>query len=313
MTNPKEPCLSTLENKLELRLPTPETAIFPQWEHIDEYSLYVKRDDLIHNTISGNKWRKLKYQLKKFLTDNSDKAHIVSFGGGYSNHIHALAHCCSKLGIKMTAIIRGNYQDRLTPMLHDISNLGTDIKYVTKIEYKERNNPAHLEALKKQYPSALIIPEGGSHKLAIPGLAELVQEFNRDYDIVVCPVASAGTLAGLIKACPSITQIHGIAMLKGQDYLEQETVTLFQEATRNDNWRIHHDFHCGGYAKRPADLVKFCREFMLQTQIPVEPTYSGKMFYGLKQLIQQKYFSKGAKILALHTGGLQGDRANDFQ
>lgn len=302
--------LNELEKKLEIKTPSIEQRIAPNWLRAQDYQLFVKRDDLIHPIISGNKWRKLKYQLLSVLSRKTAHAdcHVISFGGGYSNHIHALAYCCHQLNIRMTANIRGDYSQNLTPMLVDIEQLGCEIKFVTKSHYKRRNDDDYLNELKLTHPSAVIIPEGGSHELALPGISELVKEFNHQYDIIICPVASAGTFAGLIKNCTRASALHGIAMLKGRDYLESETMRLLPKAELASNWQIHHNFHCGGYARKTLDLVKFCQEFESDTNIPIEPVYSGKMLYALKQLVETQYFPVGAKILAIHTGGLQGKR-----
>jgi 1-aminocyclopropane-1-carboxylate deaminase len=302
--------ISKLEKKLAIGTPSDEQQIKPEWLHIDSYQLFIKRDDQIHPQISGNKWRKLKYQLLAILSENKNTSdrHIISFGGGYSNHIHALAYCCYKLGIKLTAIIRGDYSHSLTPMLTDIKHLGCDIKFVTKKQYSQRNDSDYLHTLKQQFPKAAIIPEGGSHEMALCGINELVSEFSNSYDVIVCPVASAGTFAGLIRSCPDKMALHGIAMLKGQGYLENETQRLFPDAINASNWTIHHDFHCGGYAKKTLALSNFCDAFTTQTTIPIEPIYSGKMLYAVKQLIEKQYFPLGSKILTIHTGGLQGNR-----
>jgi 1-aminocyclopropane-1-carboxylate deaminase len=310
VNSPEVQTIIELENTLAIKTPSPEQPIKPNWKHIKDYQLFIKRDDLIHTQVSGNKWRKLKYQLLSVLSQNTDASHrhIISFGGGYSNHLHALSYCCHKLKIRFTAIVRGDYSTSPTPMLIDIKHWGCDIEYVTKKQYQKRYDSDYLQAIRNKHTDAVIIPEGGSQQSALPGIKEMVTEFSRDYDAIICPVASSGTFAGLIKHCSNSKALHGIAMLKGKNYLEEEVLKLFPNAKLTSNWKIHHDYHCGGYAKKTTELTDFCQLFRTQTNIPVEPVYSGKMLWGLKQLIESRFLPIGSKILAIHTGGLQGQR-----
>ena len=299
-----------LSEQLAITTPSPVQVITPPWENIQSIQLSVKRDDLLHPVISGNKWRKLKHTLVQAVQD--DIRHIVSFGGGFSNHLHALAYCCQQLGIQFTAIVRGDYSGNLSPMLQDLLNWQANIQYVDRITYKQRTAANYLDALQRTYPKALIIPEGGSQQLALQGVMDVVHELDQNYDYIVAPVASGGTLAGLINAvteiCPS-TKLLGIAVLKGPTYLEQLVSELLPENLQNStNWQINHDYHCGGYAKSPPELTLLCSDFYQQTNIKIEPVYSGKLFFALRSLIANQYFPRGSRILALHTGGLQGAR-----
>lgn len=300
---------SELESILGIQTPSPELIIKPTWPELQRYQLSVKRDDLIHPVVSGNKWRKLKYALQQ-ATSNNVK-HIVSFGGGYSNHLHALGYCCQKLGIRLSAIIRGDYSQNLSPMLQDLLNWDADIQYVDRATYQQRAEPKYLATLTTKYPHAVLIPEGGSQQQALKGVAEIIQELTHQYDYILAPVASGGTLAGLIDGLTqtkSATKILGVAVLKGQGYLEQLVESLLSQQHHKADWTITHDYHCGGYAKSNNELSQFCAEFEQQTQIPVEPVYSGKLFYALQQLTLNGYFPNGSRVLALHTGGLQGGR-----
>lgn len=307
--------IDNLVNLLSLRLPSPIQKLPVDWRPESNLSIYVKRDDLIHPIISGNKWRKLQGHLTRSpqLSKQAHPKHIVSFGGGYSNHLHSLGYCCQKLGIQLHAIVRGNYQLTPTPMLQDIQNWGANIHYVTKLEYQKRHDNDYLEQLGKTYPEALIIPEGGSDKHALEGIANIIEELdpeaNNPFDYILCPVASGGTLAGLNQAIYDWklnAKLVGIAVLKGEGYLEELVEKLqFPDVPKAT---ILHDYHCGGYAKAPDYLKDFCSQFNAQYDIPVEPVYSGKLFYALKQLIESGYFPAQSRILLLHTGGLQGAR-----
>jgi 1-aminocyclopropane-1-carboxylate deaminase len=303
--------MMSLVAKLAIQTSLPEQVITPHWAKLQDIQITVKRDDLLHPIISGNKWRKLKYALVEAC--DSDVKHIVSFGGGYSNHLHALGYCCQQLGIHLSVIVRGDYSQNLSPMLRDLLSWGTDIQYVDRATYKQRAEPEYLQTVATKYPSALVIPEGGSQQQALKGVAEIIQELTQRYDYILAPVASGGTLAGLIEGLTetgnnATTQVLGIAVLKGQGYLEQLVESLLTGRHHKIDCKINHDYHFDGYAKSNGELKQFCAQFEQQTHIPVEPVYSGKLFYALYQLTLNGYFPNGSRVLALHTGGLQGAR-----
>jgi len=300
-----------LADTLTIQTPSPEQVIKPHWANLQDIQISIKRDDLLHPIISGNKWRKLKYALQE-ACDNK-VTHIVSFGGGYSNHLHALGYCCQQLGIRLSAIIRGDYSQNLSPMLRDLLSWGTDIQYVDRVTYQQRDQPQYLQTLATKYPHALLIPEGGSQQQALKGVAEIIQELTHRYDYILAPVASGGTLAGLIQGATQDVkhlscQVLGIGVLRGEGYLEQLVRNLLIEDSDKKNWQINHDYHFGGYAKSNHELNQFCHDFYQQTEIKIEPVYSGKLFFALGDLIVKGYFPNGSRILALHTGGLQGAR-----
>lgn len=299
-----------LQRQLGINCPSPEQLIKPDWENSQDYQISVKRDDLIHPLISGNKWRKLKYALTNLV--ESGIKEVISFGGGYSNHLHALAFACSKLNIQLMAIVRGDYSNSLTPMLNDLRIWGVKTNFVDRKTYAKRNNPDYLAGLNKSHPKAAIIPEGGSQQLAISGVAELILELQDSYDFILTPVGSGGTLAGLITA-ENDAKLIGIAALKGEGYLEQLVSELLPSDCSNSNWEINHDFHFGGYAKRTEALVDFCEQTSQQLKIEIEPVYSGKLFYAAKSLIAKRAFPCGSRILLIHTGGLQGNRAHNIE
>lgn len=263
----------------------------------------VKRDDLIHPIVSGNKWRK----LSALFNEGNPIPHIVSFGGGYSNHLHSLAFCCSALGIPLTAIVRGDYTNNPTPMLKDLQQWKVNIRFVSKVEYQQRATASYLAALSRQYPDAIVVPEGGSQASALAGVQQLLTELQKAPSIVVSPVASGATLAGIIRGLSSHQRALGIAVLKGQGYLES-TVAQFLPSVVPAPWSINHRFHHGGYAKKPQPLIDLCEEMARDYNIPVEPVYSGKVFFAIKSLLAQEYFDEGEEIVILHTGGLQAQR-----
>lgn len=285
-------------------------------------SVYCKRDDLIHPIVSGNKWRKLKSSVAHMVENKIE--HVLSFGGAYSNHLHALAYICKQYDIKLSAFVRGQYQEQLTPMLNDITNWRADIHFLNKLDYKQRDNHEFCESLMAKTGAQWLIPEGGSNALSVDSMAELYDECLQQLPTlshIVLPVASGGTIAGLIKANHLLftnTQsqkinLQGIAVLQGENYLEQLVNNLLIQHDIRDasNWQIAHDFHHGGYAKSSPELAKFISEFNQTTNDntpPIETVYSAKVFYALATMLEQNKFPPSSQIVILHTGGLQGAR-----
>lgn len=306
--------LNTFETLLSL--PSPLTPFKPDWDGACDVSLFVKRDDAIHPIMSGNKWRKLSHALKGALPKT-----IVSFGGGFSNHLHALGFICHHLGISFTAIIRGNYGTAPTPMIRDLVQWGTHINYVDRLTYQKRNDSVYLHQLEQQLPGAMIIPEGGSQAQALQGIADMVEEINVDFDVIVAPVASGATLAGIVNALneqklaertPTALRLNrkaiGVGVLKGEGYLESLVNQFLETSQRPTNWYIDHAYHFGGYAKAPSELQTFCNDFNNTMTFKIEPVYSGKTFWAVKDMLAKGAFEKGSKVVILHTGGLQGAR-----
>ncbi|CAM2973659.1 1-aminocyclopropane-1-carboxylate deaminase/D-cysteine desulfhydrase [Pseudoalteromonas distincta] len=265
--------------------------------------LGVKRDDLLHPLISGNKWRKLKYNLAHM--QKVKKTELLTFGGAFSNHIHACAAAGKEFNIKTRAIIRGPQLDEDNPTIQFAQQCGMQLHVVNRIEYRQRHDEAYLESLQARFPDAYIIPEGGTNEHALLGCKELVQSLP-EHNYLVCPTGSGGTLAGLIEGSAPTTKVIGVAVLKQADYLNEEIKKLSNKAKNQNNWQLLTEFHGGGYGKFSPELWQFCQEMGRTYNLPLEPIYSGKMMYALWQLIEQDYFAPGSKIIAVHTGGLQG-------
>ena len=302
--------------KSSLTLPSPLIPFKPNWEGASKVSLFVKRDDAIHPVMSGNKWRKLSHALTNPLPKT-----IVSFGGGFSNHLHALGFVCHKLGIPFNAIIRGDYSAAPTPMIQDLKSWGTRIDYVDRVTYKKRNDSAYLLHLKQQQPDAMIIPEGGSQAQALQGMKDMVDEIDIDFDFIVAPVASGATLAGIVSALnkrnennatdtlhQTTRNVVGVGVLKGENYLEGLVEQFLPTSLGRSNWHIDHSYHFGGYAKAPNELRTFCNDFNNTFDFDIEPVYSGKAFWAVKDMLAKGMFEDGSRIVVLHTGGLQGAR-----
>lgn len=283
-------------------LPSPLQRLHHPLLHRYGVELWCKRDDLIHPTISGNKWRKLKYHLLHAKAQG--KQHLLSFGGAYSNHIHALAAAGCQAGLRTTGIIRGESHAVSNSTLQDARRWGMDLVFVDRQSYRQRQDPEWLAQFAAS--DTLIVPEGGSSPLAIPGVAELVGEVPFSPDLWVLPCASGGTLAGLIAGKRQPEQILAIAVLKGGGFIADEVCRLHPAATSIPGWRIALDHHDGGYAKFSPDLWLWVQDFSAQTGLPLEPIYSGKAMWGLFRELAAGRIAPGSKIIFIHTGGMQG-------
>ncbi|SPL68992.1 1-aminocyclopropane-1-carboxylate deaminase/D-cysteine desulfhydrase [Acinetobacter stercoris] len=264
--------------------------------------LTVKRLDMIHPEISGNKFYKLKYNLQKA---KKLEAHcLITFGGAYSNHIAATAYAAHLFGFQSIGIIRGEelIHQPLNHTLATAQKFGMTFDFVSREKYRQRNDPIFLEQLKTTYPESYIIPEGGTNHLAIQGCKEILTSQDQlDYDYICCAVGTGGTISGIIEASNERQKILGFSALKGN--FQKYDV---QRWTQKINWNITDDYCFGGYAKFSAELHQFIGDFEDLYHIPLDPVYTGKMMYGIMDLISKNYFPKHSRILIIHSGGLQG-------
>ena len=303
-----------------------------------QIELWMKRDDLLHPIISGNKWRKLKFILDHALSSGADT--IVSMGGAYSNHLHALAYTGKLVGLKTLGFIRGEQPEKLTPTLYDMQNWGMELRFVPRSDYRLLRQYKGCHDLPGLTPQQYWLPEGGAQALALKGVAELVNEIDVLYDILCVPCGTGATLAGIIDAAPDSVSVIGFAALKNAGFLLTDVEALLprpctKEQARNNlrfisphpnplpagegvrcssdfmhspNWQINQDYHFGGFATTTPELMAFIADFECKTGIPLEPVYTGKMMYALYDLITKHTFKPGQRIIAVHTGGLQGKR-----
>lgn len=293
-----------------LKLPSPVTRIKHPLLNEKGIQLFIKRDELIHPIIQGNKWRKLKYNLMAAQKNNQKNNHqqILSFGGAYSNHLHALAYAGKKLNIKTIGIIRGEAPRLLNPCLQDIINWGMQLKFIKRIDYKQKNNSDFLLNLKQEFGDYYLIPEGGNNAKGKQGCAEILNELEDNYDFICCEIGSGTMFSALIQNNKNThTQFLGFAVMKNSQLNKDIKSTLTESATPA-NWKINHDYHFGGFAKTSAELNAFIRQFKLDHNIQLEPVYSGKLLWGIFDLIKKNHFKRGTKLLAIHGGGLQGLR-----
>ena len=280
-------------------------------------TLCVLRLDQYDSHLSGNKYFKLKYNIQRARELGARQ--LLSFGGAYSNHIHALAMAGQQQHMETIGIIRGQQTLPLNSTLQDASDAGMSLQFVSREQYRQRHHADYLQQLQQQYPGAYIIPEGGSNLLGVKGCMEIVDHIQHamnngavgisDYDTVIMPCGTAATLAG-VAAAAADKQVLGIAVLKNADYLAGEVREYHQGlgGVDGNNWQLIHDYHGGGYAKLSYKLAVFIENFQQRHAITIEPVYSGKMFYALYDLLEQGYFAPGSNIVAIHTGGLQGLR-----
>ncbi len=267
-----------------------------------EVTLYIKREDTIHPLISGNKYRKLKYNLLE--AQNQGLTTLLTFGGAFSNHIAAVACAGHEQGFKTLGVIRGeelegNWQNN--PTLQLAHDHGMQFHFVSRSEYRHKTHADFLQQLKKTFGEFYLLPEGGTNKLAVKGCAEILTEDDASFDYICSSVGTGGTVAGIINSTQAYQSVLGFPALKG-DFLKVDISTFAQ----NERWQLITDYHFGGYAKVTPELVQFINDFKKGTGIPLDPIYTGKLVFGIFELVKQDFFPKGTQILAIHTGGLQG-------
>jgi 1-aminocyclopropane-1-carboxylate deaminase len=300
-------------------LAVPLEFIATDWLRKAGLELWVRRDDLVDPYLSGNKFYKLFYNLH--CAQSAGAKRILSFGGAWSNHLHALAAAAKTAGLESIGIIRGERPSSLSPTLVDAENWGMRLVFVNRQDYRELTQPylaqslAQKSQLLTEFSDAYWIPEGGANLAGaagakILGLA-LDQQLQGDY-AAVCMACGTGTsLAGV--AAGTRRLVLGFSVLKGEGSLGADIHSRFQQlqpqVSGADNWRLISGFHAGGYAKsHPARLYRFWQDFEQETGLLLDPVYTLKLFWGISRLAQQGYWPRGSRLVAIHTGGLQGRR-----
>lgn len=287
----------------------PQQASFNQkidFENPYKIELYIKREDVLHNEISGNKFRKLKYNLIEAKKIGFTK--LLTFGGAYSNHIAAVAAAGRDFGFETIGIIRGEelagkFLDNST--LKKASENGMQFKFVSRTQYRDKNNAAFLDQLKNKFGDFYLIPEGGTNEFAVKGCEEILTEEDKMFDFICCAVGTGGTISGIINSLQPHQKALGFPALKG-DFLFDE----IRKYAKNDRWDLITDYHFGGYAKINEQLKQFMDQFYKKYLITLDPVYTSKLTFGVIDLISKGYFKPYSKILLIHTGGLQGLQSN---
>jgi 1-aminocyclopropane-1-carboxylate deaminase len=266
--------------------------------------LLVKREDLNHPFVSGNKWWKLKYNLEEAVRIGHDT--LLTFGGAYSNHIFATAAAGKELGLKTIGIIRGEETLPLNHTLAFAENCGMKLHYVSREVYRKKTEPTFIQQLQKQFGNFYLIPEGGTNELAVKGCIEWAQQFNEiEFNYLCLPVGTGGTMAGMVAGIAPSKKIIGFSSLKGGIFLEKEIRNL--TSSKNYNGVVNADYHFGGYGKMTSELKNFIQEMQTSHQLPLDMVYMGKMIFGIFDLVRNNYFRRDSMVLILHTGGLQNE------
>jgi len=284
---------------------SPENASFNERVFLPfetSIELFVKREDVLHAEISGNKFRKLKYNLHE--AQRLGFSRLLTFGGAYSNHIAAVAAAGRIFGFESIGIIRG---DELANKFMDNETLklafenGMRFDFVTRTDYRDKMSENFIEKLRLKFGDFYMIPEGGTNALAVKGCEEILVEDDVNFNYLCCAIGTGGTISGIINNSSENQKVLGFPALK-ESFLQDEISAYVSK----NNWNLIRDYHFGGYAKTTPELLDFVENFNQNQNFKIEPIYTGKMFFGLFDMIKNNYFKPGSKILAIHTGGLQG-------
>ncbi len=271
--------------------------------------VFIRREDLIHPFVSGNKFRKLKYNLLQAKKENQHT--LLTFGGAYSNHIAATAFAGKEHGFQTVGVIRG---EELETKIHENPTLlfaqdcGMKFEFVSRDAYRMKDTANFIENLREKHGSFYLVPEGGTNEFAVNGCEEILNKADEDYDFICCAVGTGGTISGLINGSFEGQKVLGFPALKG-DFLQKD----IRNFAKNNNFSLLNEYHFGGYGKVTSELIEFINSFYKKNKIPLDPIYTGKMVFGVIDLIQKDYFPKNAKILLIHTGGLQGVAGMNIQ
>ena len=277
-------------------------------------SVFIKREDLLHKHISGNKFRKLKYNL--FEVKKQDKTTLLTFGGAYSNHIVATAFAGKLFNIKTIGVIRGDelrndleHTLEINPSLKFASEQGMEFHFVTRSAYREKTTPKFIKELKEKFGDFYLVPEGGTNSLAIKGCEEILTNEDEKFDYICSAIGTGGTISGIINSAKKHQKVLGFPALKGSFHHKE----IKKYVGDNNNWELIDDYHFGGFAKINLNLVRFMNMVKENYGLALDPIYTSKMLFGINDLIEKNYFQKGTKVLVVHTGGLQGVNAMNIK
>jgi len=271
--------------------------------------LLVKREDLNHPEISGNKWWKLKYNLEQAKV--LGKTTLLTLGGAYSNHIYSTAAAAREAGFNSIGIIRGEEVLPLNKTLQFATDCGMKLHFISRERYRAREDGNFVKDLQNDFGDFYFIPEGGTNALAVKGCAELANEIEAavDFDYLCLPVGTGGTLAGLVVGLGGRKKAVGVSVLKGGEFLSGEVsdmVFAYAGETYSGGWDILTEYHFGGYAKSKPELTRFIEATEQTWNFPLDAVYTGKALFAVMDRVGAGWFSRGSTVLFLHTGGLQG-------
>ncbi len=274
-----------------------------------DVTLCIRREDLVDPLVPGNKFRKLKYNLIQAKAENHTR--LLTFGGAFSNHIAAAAAAGAREGLETIGIIRGEELSTAiskNPTLSFAAGCGMRFKFISRETYRDKGNPEFVKQLGEQFGDFYLIPEGGTNALAVKGCEEILTAADFDFDYICCAAGTGGTAAGIINATAEKQNVLVFPALRG-DFPANDIAKF----TSKSNWQLVSGYEFGGYAKVNNELINFINQFYRDTKVPLDPVYTGKMLFGVMDLINSGYFADGAKILAIHSGGLQGIKGMNDQ
>ena len=296
-------------NLLTINIPSPvEPIILPLYQ-AKELEVSIKRDDLIHDNISGNKWRKLKYNIA-YAKDKCYKG-ILTFGGAFSNHLHACAFACNDADLKMVAIVRGDHFDENNATLVDLQSCGVEIFFLDRTKYRQKEDPIFIDKLMQEYPDFHIVPEGGNNDLGISGVLDMVEEIDQMPDHIIVSAGRGSTAIGIANALEKFpdTKLHVVLCVRDSGLKRYITKGLHHP----EQCIFYDEYAFGGFAKADASLVEFSNNFFANTGIPLDPIYNCKSVFAFHDLIDKDIFQKGDQIMVIHTGGIQGVRGHNYR
>ena len=264
----------------------------------DGFEIILKREDLLHPIVSGNKFRKLKYNLMQAKKEGFNT--LLTYGGAFSNHLTATAAGGKIMGFRTIGVLRGE-ERKWNSSLQFCQDQGMTLYPISRADYRQKHLPKMIARLKKKFGVFYTLPEGGTNSLAVKGCKEILKEKDAQFDVIACSVGTGGTLAGLIESTQPHQKIMGFSALRNEN-LKLE----ISKWTSKQNWTINYDYTFGGYAKVSLAIIEFINSFNKNFKIPLDPVYTGKLLFGIFDLIKNKQWSSGKKILIIHTGGLQG-------
>lgn len=294
-----------------LQLPSPIQSFY--FEEFPDRQILIKRDDLIHTLVSGNKWRKLKYNIKHAQEKGLEG--IISFGGAFSNHLYALAAACKLAGLKCKVYVRGDGFDDANPTLQFLRDQVAEIKFLNRSTYRKKSDKDFLQELQQKFPNHLIVPEGGSNDLAITGVKELMQEVYGQLDLakllVICGVGSGSTITGITKGLRN--EDKAIGLLAVNDTSLPAKINERLSNTEQSKLQLDLNSHMGGFGKTTPALIKLINRMYTNTGIPLEPLYTGKVVYRFLEMLKEDLIDESHTILIIHTGGIQGNLGFEYR
>ncbi|HNJ58722.1 MAG TPA: pyridoxal-phosphate dependent enzyme [Chitinophagaceae bacterium] len=260
----------------------------------------VLRTDEIHLIVSGNKWFKLKYYIQDCI--KKGKETLATFGGTYSNHIVATAYACKSAGLKSIGIIRGEATKFSSHTLKDAESYGMELHFVSREMFKEK------EKIYNQFNKDVYwVNEGGLGALGSKGASEILLTANTSiYTHIICACGTGTMCSGLISGALPNQKVIGISILKGNNDLENVVNSLVSK-NNHASYSLLHNYHFGGYAKHPLELIQWMNELHKKENLPTDIVYTSKLFYAVKDLCNTNYFTSQDKVLVIHSGGLQGN------